>query len=470
VAKVCPQCRTTHPDALEFCPRDGSALQPAESGRRHAATIMGSSGLTAPAPDPAAASAPTAPAPAASSGPSLADLAAKGALPADLATARIAEIADTLAADRNAVHGALTPRHIRYPFADFMGRPTILGPDLAGLDPALVANYRAPELSATAATPASAPTVASDVYSLGCILFELMAGRPPFKGKTAEELARRHASAAAPAIRQVRMDCELPPALEIEIQRALKKRPGDRQPSLQQFSQALRAAVRDDDRSTMALGSGEAAFLQQLLQQGSEAAQAPTPGPLAARAVRVPSAAHPLPPSAAPPPGRAPAPHMPPAAPRASSGVSQTSAGSAHSSAPTAPASPVPAPSSSKAGLAIAAVVVLIAVAGVAYWQVTRASAPVPAVPAAPAHVPDAPVVQAPAPPAPQPAPVVDRPDIVEEPVDAQIAAEEPDILAPSDVTVAKSRPRKGGPPASHGTQTPPDEKKPAGHDGPITF
>lgn len=111
----------------------------------------------------------------------------------------------------------------------------------------------------------------TDVYAIGCMLFEAVTGKQPFRGTTAQEMAKKHATAAAPAVRQVKTDIDLPPALEVEINRSLKKRPGDRHPTLSAFALAVRASVREDDRATMALDSGEAALLQQLIEGGGPA-------------------------------------------------------------------------------------------------------------------------------------------------------------------------------------------------------
>ncbi len=451
--------------------------------------MMGASGLAEALVAEAKGAVPAKPGPAeaASDGLTLADLLAKGPLATDLATSRIAELADVLAADRNAVHGALSPRHIRYASKDFSGRPTILAPDAVRLDPLEAAAYLAPELARTAANSAEVEpaTLAADIYALGCILFECLTGRPPFKGKTEAEVQKRHATAAAPAVRQVRLDCELPPALEIEIQRALKKRPGDRHPSLQHLSQALRAAVRDDDRATMALGSGEAAFLQQLLQQqGGEADSALTPrSTAAARAARVPSALQPAMPLSAPP---APVPPLsrpvgPPPASRAPHAPLPRASATPRGQAPEAPAVAIaeaPASTGRKVGLLIAAVLVVVTVAALAIWQVAQVAPKPPVVArnvpivAQPRAVP--PVVTAEVPvPVPAPVPVAVEPDIMAEPVDVQVALEEPDAGSASP-TAAKGehKPRK-----SSGTQgnsrtapTTTEEKKATGHDGPITF
>src|SRR5436309_12726773 len=59
----------------------------------------------------------------------------------------------------------------------------------------------------------------SDVYSLGCVLYEMLAGHPPFLGTTAQEILARHSLDAVPPLRTIRP--ELPPALERVVLKAL---------------------------------------------------------------------------------------------------------------------------------------------------------------------------------------------------------------------------------------------------------
>src|SRR5438309_6734610 len=66
----------------------------------------------------------------------------------------------------------------------------------------------------------------SDVYSLGCVLYEMLAGHPPFLGTTAQEILARHSLDAVPPLRTIRP--ELPPALERVVLKALAKSPVDR--------------------------------------------------------------------------------------------------------------------------------------------------------------------------------------------------------------------------------------------------
>ena len=77
----------------------------------------------------------------------------------------------------------------------------------------------------------------SDLYSLGCVLYEMLAGQPPFTGPTAESLVYQHLSAAPPAVTQLR------PAVLAEIAgalaRALAKNPADRFNPVVQFTEAL---------------------------------------------------------------------------------------------------------------------------------------------------------------------------------------------------------------------------------------
>src|SRR6267378_3667943 len=80
----------------------------------------------------------------------------------------------------------------------------------------------------------------SDVYSLGCVLYEMLAGHPPFLGTTAQEVLARHSLDAVPPLRTIRP--ELPPALERAVLKALAKSPADRFATAAAFSEALTRA------------------------------------------------------------------------------------------------------------------------------------------------------------------------------------------------------------------------------------
>jgi serine/threonine-protein kinase len=77
----------------------------------------------------------------------------------------------------------------------------------------------------------------SDLYSLGCMLYEMLAGRPVFVGTT-ESLLRQHMLADPPAITTLRP--AVPPQVAAAIARALAKTPADRYSPVGQFSEALR--------------------------------------------------------------------------------------------------------------------------------------------------------------------------------------------------------------------------------------
>jgi eukaryotic-like serine/threonine-protein kinase len=101
-----------------------------------------------------------------------------------------------------------------------------------------------------AATPAYAPPevlggdrpeAPSDVYSAGCIGFELLTGRPPFGGSTVWEVSRQHAEAPVPSPRAIRP--EIPEDLDHAIRRALAKDPAERPPDAAAFAELLGAEV-----------------------------------------------------------------------------------------------------------------------------------------------------------------------------------------------------------------------------------
>jgi len=77
----------------------------------------------------------------------------------------------------------------------------------------------------------------SDVYSLGCVLYEMLVGEPPFTGPTASAVIARHLTAPTPSIRTVRPSVS--PELETVVQQALAKVPADRTPDAETFKAAV---------------------------------------------------------------------------------------------------------------------------------------------------------------------------------------------------------------------------------------
>ena len=82
-----------------------------------------------------------------------------------------------------------------------------------------------------------APAPASDVYSLGVVMYELLSGTTPFTATTADELARLHVSARPIPIREYIP--EIPTALEEIITKVLSKEPAARYRTADQLGRVL---------------------------------------------------------------------------------------------------------------------------------------------------------------------------------------------------------------------------------------
>jgi len=77
----------------------------------------------------------------------------------------------------------------------------------------------------------------ADQYALGCVLYEMLAGTPPFQGSTAQSILARHAVDPVPSLRTVRGT--IPLGVEQAITRALAKSPADRFATTAEFAGAL---------------------------------------------------------------------------------------------------------------------------------------------------------------------------------------------------------------------------------------
>lgn len=90
------------------------------------------------------------------------------------------------------------------------------------------------------------PSPASDVYSLGVVMFEIITGKLPFNGNTSEELARMHRNDPPPS--PSRINPKIPPALEQIILKILSKEPTSRFRTADQLGRVLVNYAKEYER------------------------------------------------------------------------------------------------------------------------------------------------------------------------------------------------------------------------------
>ena len=93
--------------------------------------------------------------------------------------------------------------------------------------------YMSPEQASGGGTPDGR----SDIYSLACVLFEMLTGKAPFTGPTAQAIITKRVLEPAPSARAVRPD--VPVEVDRVISRALERQPENRFATAAQFAQAL---------------------------------------------------------------------------------------------------------------------------------------------------------------------------------------------------------------------------------------
>src|SRR5207245_929436 len=90
-------------------------------------------------------------------------------------------------------------------------------------------------------------TARTDVYGLGLLAYELLAGRPAFEGVSTEELMRLRLESPPPSLRLVRVGID--DAIDGVVTRALSRDPGRRQASAGEFARALAGATERGDET-----------------------------------------------------------------------------------------------------------------------------------------------------------------------------------------------------------------------------
>jgi tetratricopeptide (TPR) repeat protein/tRNA A-37 threonylcarbamoyl transferase component Bud32 len=185
-------------------------------------------------------------------------LAREGALPVQEATRLLAEITDALAHAhrRGVVHRDIKPDNVMLSerhalVTDFgvakavseagskhevtsvgiaLGTPTYMAPEQASADPSL--DHRA------------------DLYAIGCMAYEMLTGRPPFTGSSAQQVLMAHMTRTPEPPSALRPG--LPPALEQAVLRCLAKSPAERFQEADELLAALDPLSRSSDTTPIA--------------------------------------------------------------------------------------------------------------------------------------------------------------------------------------------------------------------------
>ena len=88
-------------------------------------------------------------------------------------------------------------------------------------------------------------TAASDLYSVGVVMYEMLTGKPPYDGETPIAVAMQHIGGKPVPISE--LNPSVPPALEQVVEKAMEKRPDKRYQSALEMAQDIQRALQEPD-------------------------------------------------------------------------------------------------------------------------------------------------------------------------------------------------------------------------------
>lgn len=207
----------------------------------------------------------------------------RGTLSPFLAIMIFTEVADGLeyAHERGVFHRDIKPSNLLLNF-DEKGYPSVLIIDFgvaqlqAGLQEPTIIQGRTMVGSPKYMSPDQANNLTydqrSEIYSVGCVLFEALAGRAPFDGETPLEIIGKHANELPPKLSEIVGENVFPKILEVTVERTLAKDPNERVQSMADLKKELSRAQQQDTRTGLFTQADRGAPLKRVLQVASSIA------------------------------------------------------------------------------------------------------------------------------------------------------------------------------------------------------
>jgi serine/threonine-protein kinase len=155
------------------------------------------------------------------------------------------------------VHRDVKPENILFAdghaqLADFGIAHVRVGPDSEPLTKGGVALGTPEYMSPEQASGADDVGTSADIYALGCVIYEMLTGHPPFRGKTSLAVMAKHVTEKPKPLRSLRP--EVPNHVEYAVAKALAKVPEQRFATVSEFCAALQQPISDGARRGVTAG------------------------------------------------------------------------------------------------------------------------------------------------------------------------------------------------------------------------